>query len=172
MKCNVSTVLPISPYRLHQEYRDFWTEAQARLVERVDPILKADCFRPRWYHAPDTVSELAGVPGNGYLEFTLYIPAGSWLLGYAHAESVALRPFLVQITDVGLDYQFFNQPVEDAYFTNPGVTGGGPARLLTRPYPVTPPGQLRFQFWNQAAALNKFVQLALLVAEPLPTLQG
>ena len=73
---------------------------------------------------------------------------------------------------MGLDYSFFNQPVEDAYFTNPGMTGGGPSRLLTRPYPVTPPGQIRFQFWNQAAVANAFIQLALLVAEPFPELQG
>lgn len=168
MKCPISTVLPISPFRLHQEYRDFWAEPQPRVVDRLDPILNADCFRPRWYHAPDTITELGGVGANSYLEYVLYIPAGSWILGFAHAQASTSLPFLTQILDVGLDYEWFDKPVPDALFTNPGITAGGPARLLTRPYPVTPPGQLRFQFWNQAAAPNSLVQLALLVAEPAP----
>jgi hypothetical protein len=173
MKLDVSTVLPISPLRLHQEYRDYWGEPQARLAERIDAILKSGrCYRPRWYHAPDTEAELIGVDGNGYLEYILYIPAGSWIIAWAHAQSVATSSFVAQITDVGLDYTWFNVPAEDAFFTNPGATAAGPLRLLTTPYPVAPPGHFRIQFWNQSANNNPLVQLSFLVLEPDPDFSG
>jgi hypothetical protein len=192
----ITNRLPISPYRLNREYRDFWGEPQSAHVKDFDKILESGCYRPRFFHAPDTVSELAGLPADGYLQYVLAITPGSFILGFRHKFNgqnwspnnyvvapgsgyFLLNPFLVQITDVRLDHRLFSQPVPDAYFIGfgAGVSGvGGPMRSMVKPYPVVPPGHFLVEFWNQfppAPAVppypNNFqIQLTLVVAEPDP----
>jgi|ERR1043166_1200417 hypothetical protein len=170
MKLNIPTVLPISPYLLHAEARDFWGEGYPQLVRLLDPILQRGCYTPRFLHAPATPTELVGVAGSDYLEYVMSVVPGSWILGYGHRVAYADSSFLCQITDVGLDAKFFSQPVPDQYFNSPGRTRATPARLLPSPWPVTPPGQYRIEFWNQQVTANNLIQLTFLVAEPDPGL--
>lgn len=180
----------LNPLKLAPAYRDFWGDQNSRFVEKTDPICDAACYVPRVFHAPDNKTELAGVPSRGYLEFILPIPAGSFILGFLHntarknvnnfAGPPADSGFSCQITDVRRDFKFFSRPVPETYFLNDataptdfGVFAGGnpyvqcPApRLLPAPYPITPPGELLIEFWNQQPAANNLIQLSLLVAVP------
>ena len=191
--CAPLTVL-LNPLKLAPEYRDFWGDMHSKYAEATDAICEAECYIPRVYHAPDNQTELAGVAANSYLEYILPIPAGSFILGYLHTttgltgagpvEAGAPPPgsgFTCQITDIKRNYKFFQKPVPETYFlqnaTQPndyGIFAGGrpyiacpSPRLLPAPYPITPPGELLFEFWNTLASTNVLVQLSLLVAVPI-----
>src|SRR5882672_1979307 len=185
MKNCVSNIFSINPLRLLTDYREYWGDQHARLVEMTDSIQTAGCFTPRIFHAPDSTQENAGV--TDYLEYILTLPLGSWILGYIHnttsqsspSSPPSLSGFSCQITDVVRNWKFFDKPVPEVYFLKgPGFpyTDGAstfaltqrPAspRLLTAPYPVTPPGQFKIEFWNQLGTLNKLCQLNFLVAVP------
>lgn len=185
----VPTTPAISPLRLAPDYRDFFGRAHEHLVETIEGIVNADCFRFRVFHAPDSDDENAGVAGNGYLEYALELPPGSFLLGFLHTNTAnptnATSPpvgsgFRCQITDVERNFKFFQKPVPEAYFLNdiPSTNPLGPyagndlyvlnpaVRLLMAPYPVGAPGQFKVEFWNLLATANKLISLDFVVAEP------
>jgi hypothetical protein len=87
--------------------------------------------------------------------------------------------FRFQITDVARQFRFFEKPVPETWLLNDAPSsnpqsplGAGlyvlnPApRLLTAPYPVTPPGIFKVEFWNTLDVTNTLVRLSLLVAVP------
>ena len=98
--------------------------------------------------------------------------------------------FRIQITDIRPNYQFFGKPVPEAFFLN-DVPSSNPQgvfaptslsvlnqtpRLLTAPYPVTPPGLFKVEFWNilqsgNVGSVNPLVSLAFLVAVPDPDMK-
>lgn len=192
----VPSVPAIAPLRLAPDYRDYFGAAHEHLCEMIDSIVNSDCFRFRVFHAPDSSTEAAGVPGNGYLEYALELPPGSLLLGFLHSNTPVPNPnnatnppvgsgYRCQITDVARNYRFFQKPVPEAYFLNdiPSTNPLGPyagenlyllnpsIRLLAAPYPVAPPGQFKVEFWNiftsgGAPATNKLVELDFVIAEP------
>ena len=189
MKVCFPTQVPISPLRLHSAYRDYFGDADAKLTALIDPILDAACYVPRIFHAPDTQTEDAGIPARDYLEYALALPEGSWICGYPHSFSSraslnATDPpvrsgFRLQITDVARQFRFFEKPVPETWLLNDAPSsnpqsplGAGlyvlnPApRLLTAPYPVTPPGIFKVEFWNTLDVTNALVRLSLLVAVP------
>ena len=186
-------VPPINPLKLASNFRDYYGDQHARFVALTDPINDAGCYVPRIIHAPDTQTEVTGVAANGYLEYALQIPPGSFILGFLHAfTSVASvnatdppvgSGFQLQITDVARDYKIFEKPVPEAWLLNDApssnaqsVYGAGlyvlnpSVRLLPAPYPVTPPGMIRIEFWNMLNALNNLIRLSMLVAIPDPDL--
>jgi hypothetical protein len=189
MKTCFPTQVPLAPLRLHSAYRDYWGDADAKLTELIDPFLDAACYVPRIIHAPDTQTENIGVAGNAYEEYALAVPEGAFLLGFLHnftgrASLDAVNPpvrqsFRFNITDMGRQYKLFEKPVpetwllNDAPSSNPNAHFGAglyvlnPApRLLAVPYPVTPPGIFKIEFWNSLPTVNKLIRLSLIVAVP------
>lgn len=194
--------VPISPLRLASDYRDYWGDYHARLVELIDPILDAGCYQPRIYHAPAQDLEVAGVSGLGFLDYDLAITAGSWILGFMHSYTSApsanstdapvTSSFRFQFTEIRTDrkpYRFFAKSVPEAWLLNDQPTSnpqspiaGGPGgglyltnpspRLLTAPYPVTPGATYRVEFWNLLATVNKDIRLSVVVAEPIDATAG
>lgn len=155
----------INPFRLNQQYRDFWTSYDSFAAAQIDPILEAGCYSVRWYHAPRNADELIQGPG-GYLKYSLVIPAGSWILGYWHTVTTgfgANPSFLVMITDVGLNYKFFTSPLPERFFDS---NGRNEPSLENTPYPVVDPGTFLVEFWQNNNALNR-CQLTFAVAEPV-----
>ncbi len=196
LKTCFPTQAPFSPLRLASDYRDFWGDADARLAEMVDPLLSAACYVPRVFHAPSTEDENAGLAARGYLEYALALPAGSFIVGFQHsytglanpndaANPPVLSSFRFQITDVRMQYRFFEKPLPEAWLLNDvptsnaaGLVAGGlyvpnpSPRLLTALYPVTPPGMFRVEFWNLLNSTNAGVRLSLFVAVPDEDLLG
>lgn len=199
--CTFPKLPPFNPLRLASNYRDHFGDAHALFTELTDPIIKSGCYVPRIFHAPDTEDENAGVAPNGYLEYALAVPAGSFILGFLHAftsgasadqnDPPVTSGFRAQITDLKQDYAWFGKPVPEAYFLNDSPTANpsgnlnqdslvvpNPSvRLLPAPYPVTPPGIFRVEFWNilqvaGVAATNNLVRLSFLVAVPDPDMKG
>lgn len=191
--CVPNTVV-IDPLRLQSDFRELFGDPHSALDQEIEPILDAACYEPRVYHAPDNLTETTGVANRDYLEYMLVVPPGSFLLAFLHSTAGAnsnvngapppSSTYVVQITDVGRNYRFFQRPVPEAFFlpgrTQPkqfGVFAGGlpyvatPCpRLLTKPYPIAPPGEFKIEFWNQLTTTNALVQLSILAAVPLASL--
>lgn len=181
-----------NPLRLSPVFRDYWGEEMSRLTERTDVFAKAGCYAPRFYHAPDSETQLKGIPAGGYVEYLMALPIGAFILGYLHTTSSApgssgtgvppnISGFACQITDLALDHKWFSRPAEEAFFVNddfttttgvpyPGTTNGYTfpsfPRLLPVPYPVVPPGQFVVEFWNALSSLNTDCQMTFLVMIP------
>ncbi len=185
-----------NPLRLSPLFTDYWGDWMASVTRPTDIFAKLGCYVPRFYHAPDSTSENAGIAAGGYLEYLLTLPIGSWLCGFLHttvsvAGTAPLNPvsppaqsgFVCQITDTAIDKPFFSKPVPEAWFLNDwlqpqnanppygGSTNGFvypvTPRLLPVPHPIVPPGQLLIEFWNQLATLNTACQLTCLVMVPV-----
>lgn len=181
---------PLNPLRLASNYRDYFGDPHAKLTALTDQICNASCYIPRIYHAPDTSTENAGVTEDGYCEYVLTLPAGSFILAFMHSftslgsanttDPPVGSGFRCQITDVKADYKFFNKPVPEAYFLNdvPSANPTAPLnvtslyvlnqtpRLLPGPYPVVPPGMFKVEFWNLLNSTNDLIRLSLLVGIP------
>ena len=184
-----------NPLRLSPLFRDYWGDQMAAFTKQTDKFSKAGCYVSRFYHAPDSETQLNGIPANGYLTYLLALPIGSFLLGYLHSTSSApdstgngtppnLSGFTCQITDLSIDHKFFSRPAEEAWFMNDQLLPGNPGsvspypsntkgytfpsfpRLLPVPYPIVPPGQLQVEFWNSLDDVNTDVQMSFLVMIP------
>jgi hypothetical protein len=142
----VPTNPAISPLRFAPDYRDFFGRAHEHLSYGIDPIVNADCFRPRIYHCPSFEQEItggvagqSGVAAGGTVVFELGLPAGSLILGFLRTNTPVPNPntatappvasgWRIQITDVARNFKFFEQPVPEAYFLNdaPSSDPNGP----------------------------------------------
>jgi len=158
-----------NPLRNNLFYRDFWGHISAVVVERLDPILQAGCYVPRYYHAPSNDLELIAGP-NGYLRYSLAIPAGAWIYGIWHSPNTgafASPTFWFQCTDVGLSHKLFSNPIPEKYLA---ANQTDYAFLLDYPYPVVAPGVFLCEFWQPNAATNQ-CQVTFGVAEVAPDLK-
>lgn len=198
--CTFPTKPPFNPLRLASNYRDYFGDPHALLTEMTDVILNSGCYVPRIYQTPDTFLTDAGVEPNGFLDYALAIPGGSFILGFLTGftsgpsanltDPPVTSGFRVQITDVRADHKFFAKPVPEAYLLN-DIPSSNPqgvldptslavqnqtVRLLPAPYPVVPPGIFKMEFWNflEVAGVpvtNFLVRLAVLVAIPDPDMK-
>lgn len=74
--------------------------------------------------------------------------------------TLAAINFMVQITDMILDHQFFSRPIRDDFLS-------GIPSLLEIPYPVVAPGDFQVQFWNSSPTQPITANLIFIVAEPV-----
>jgi hypothetical protein len=136
-------LIDIQPYQLDFNYADYWGEFLPFALENWWPIIKAGCYTPRWFQAPTNALQQMNV--GDYNAFALQIPAGSFIMAILHSLQAGFSgTFQVQITDSGIEHQFFSQPVPDSFFYK---TSGRDGYVLTKPYPVTYPGNFLFERW-------------------------
>lgn len=143
--------------RLSPLFTDYWGDQQAKFASRLDGFCKAGCFLPRFYHTPDSGSQLLGIAANGYKTYLLALPPGSFVVGYLHTTSSAPNSagpastpvinappnasgFTCQITDQSIDHKWFSRPVPEAYFINDNLLGPSTG------FPPYPDNTLGFTF--------------------------
>jgi hypothetical protein len=185
-----------NPLRLSPLFTDYWGDYMASFTRQTDVFSRLGCYAPRFYHAPDSTTELNGIPAGGYVEYLLTLPVGSFICGFLHttisvpatAPSNPISPpaqsgFAIQITDLSIDKQLFSKPVPEGWFLNDylqpvsanppygsstnGFVSPVTPRLLPVPYPIVPPGQLLVEFWNQLADTNTACQMTFVVMVPV-----
>jgi len=185
-----------NPLRLSPTFTDYWGDYMAAVTRETDVFARLGCYVPRFYHAPDSTTELNGIQPGGYVEYLLQLPIASFLCGFLHSTvsipgTAPVNPisppaqsgFVCQITDLAIDKQLFSKPVPEAWFLNDYLQpinanqpyGASPngfvspvtPRLLPVPYPIVPPGQFMIEFWNQLADVNTACQLTFLVMVPV-----
>ena len=142
--------------RLSPLYHDYFGEQQAAFTKMLDGFADAGCYVPRFFHAPDSGSQLAGVPPNGYKTYLMALPVGSFILGFLHTTTSAAgfdqdapmlnvppnkSGFSCQITDLSIDHKLFSRPAPEAWFINDQVFGGS-----DNPFPPYPGATRGFTF--------------------------
>lgn len=170
----------MNPLKLDQFTREVWSEYDAYAIAQIAPLLNDPCNRPKFYVCPDLQSNnlsgstqpsltqpsfsVGGTPGiaaGGYIEYGLSITPGSVIIG-SMLFSTAPSSFMVQLTDVSLDHEIFDQPVPAWFLAN--AKGDFP-NIWDTPHPVVGSGLLRCEFWNQSAD-SQIIQLVLVVLDP------
>lgn len=158
--------------QLDSSYADYWGEPQPFQLENWWPIYKAGCYIPRWFQAP--TNALQSMVAGQYVDFSMQIPAGSFILEIAHSfqtggggpptggGSPPTGTFTVQITDLAVNHQWFSNPVPDAFFFK---SQGRNGYIIPKPYPVIMPGNIRVEFWCRTTGV---CELLFSVAVPEP----
>ena len=138
----------LNPQELTSAYRDWWPQFDPNSVALMEAINRSRCYVPRFFVAPSGGNLIQNQVNPGtYVNFVLTIPPGSFIYGiYMNGLAVPSGPnnFSMQITDLGLSYKWFNDPIAQQFFnSDPGAPYLFPAL-----YPVMNPGTFFCEFWS------------------------
>jgi hypothetical protein len=153
--------LPISPLSLADLVRDLWGSFDAAAIAQLAPLAYESCYQPKFYKAPSLGDELFAA--NGYASYGLRITPGSIIYGFylpALVSTFQAPQFNVQITDLALDHQRWNEPIPSYFLGNfrptylsalaypaAGAVGSFP-HLFDAPYPVVGSGLFNVELWE------------------------
>jgi len=164
--------IPISPLELDPLTRSYWGQWDPLSIGQLAPLAKDRCYKPKFYKAPASDSEL--ILAFGYTTYGLRITPGSIIFGFylpALVSTSAPPAFNVQITDTNLKvgdepYTFWDEPIPSFFLGNykptyltadplqaAGLVASFP-NLLTAPHPVVGDGLFRLQFWDTTGGTN------------------
>lgn len=118
------------------------------------------CFRVAWYSAPQYDERL--IPESGYRQSQLALPVGGYIVGLAQATTAptASNVYQVLLTDLSLNRQLFNAPIEAAALR-------GAPYLFPDAYPIVGEGVFRVELWNPVVGSGDILaEVVLLVVEP------
>jgi len=160
--------IPISPLQLDTLTRDYYESYDALAIAQLAPLAYENCYKPKFYKAPSTNQEVF----NPYDEktFGLRITPGSLIYGFYLPGLLSTSlpaKFNVQIHDVSLDRDFWDDPVPSVFLANlkptyisliaypSGGTIGAFPSLLNSPYPVVGSGAFRVKIWETSGAQQR-----------------
>jgi len=157
---------PLNPFYLQYDFRDWFGYPDGPCIRGLEFLqVSGCCYVPRLYKVPDISVEL--LPPDGYVATTVAIPAGSWLLGMK--PNIHLEPFMLQITDLSLNRQFYSAPVASLNFEfsfgSPQTNEQIPPALFTAPYPVVASGNFQVEIWRIGGTADSIINVCLLTAE-------
>jgi hypothetical protein len=155
-----SSDFPISQLDLQGFLRNSWGRWDYKSIPNLQPVAASmEGYRPKWYSAPQ--QSLQAVGAGAYVEGTVSIKPGSWILGLSHLA--VDESFNFQVTDLYLQHEWFSSPTSNRNFNSTFT-------YLPELYPVVGPGLFRVQFWNTRLSGNVLtagrVNMIFVVAEP------
>jgi hypothetical protein len=169
------SAFPISPLSLDCLTRDYYGSFDASILAQLAPLSENDCYQPKIYRAPAVPAEV--LRGNKYVSFGLKITPGALIYGfYLPAVPATNLPgaFNVQIRDVSLLHDFFDEPIPSVFLANnkpsylsveQPIMGAFPY-LLDAPHPVTGTGLFSVQIWETSGSSQR-IELVFGVLEPI-----
>lgn len=145
-------------------WRDLYGDWSALVEPLMAPIEDSICHAPRLVLLPD--AEHAIIPPGGKTEYNFRLVPGSLILGLwvpAPNDSIS-PPFAIQLTDIDLEHQFFQEPVStDLLYTQGAQQGRFPGvTLLPGAHPVVGEAFFSLELWGPSQAI---FNMLLLVAE-------
>lgn len=144
----------ITPLQIDQLTRDTYSEFDAVVIAQLAPMAYLGCYKPRLYKSPDSTSEV--IAAGRKAQYGLSITPGDLIYGIYDQDTTG---YMVQITDLSLDFALFSEPVPVELLNNVVKTAGYP-NLWDAPYPVVGSGTFLVELWNNTAAPLR-VQLVL-----------
>jgi hypothetical protein len=167
--------LPISPLSLDTLTRDYYGSWDAYILAQLAPLADNECYQPKIYRAPSLSNEV--VTANKYTSFGLKITPGAIVYGFylppSSQSSNLPGEFNVQITDVSLKHDWFDQPIPSYFLGNnkPSYLSASQdvlatfPNLLDAPYPIVGRGLLSVQLWETSGE-DQRIELVFGVLEP------
>ena len=150
--------MSLSSLALFSSWRDYSGNWNAMIEPQMSPIERSTCHAPRFVLLPDVSHQV--IPSSGKIEYNFHLVPGSIIVGML----VPNQPWALQLTDVALGHQFFQDPLTVSQaFTNGAFRGRIPGTMLfPTPHPVVGEGLFSFEAWGTP---GHTVVLILLVAE-------
>lgn len=166
---------PISPLSLDCLTRDYYGSWDAYMLAQLAPLADNPCYQPKIYRAPALSNEV--ITANKYASFGLKITPGAIVYGFflPPSSNTSQLPgqFNVQIRDMSLKHDWWNQPIPSYFVANnkptylavgQDIVGSSP-NLIDAPYPVVGSGLLSVQLWETSGE-DQRVELVFGVLEP------
>ncbi len=159
----------LSPLSLNPLTRDSWGQFDATAIAQLAPLANEECFQLKFYKAPADGQEV--LAGNAYAAYGMRVTPGSIIFGfYLPMVGVPGAPlsslpaaFVVQIRDVSLQHNWFDDPISSLFLSNYKPTYQSESsgdqcsfpNLLTAPYPVTGTGLFRVEVWSTSVETQR-----------------
>jgi hypothetical protein len=154
--------LELSPLSLNQLTRDLWGQFDCSAIALLAGLASEKCYQPKFYKAPADQDEV--VAALDYASYGMKVTPGSIIFGFylpcipvpGDLTTSAPPAFTVQITDVSMEHQWFDDPVASLFLSNlkptcqsiVEVQQGSFPNLLCAPYPVVGTGMFEVQIFN------------------------
>lgn len=157
---------PFNNFYMQYDFRDWFGLPDGPCIRSMEFLqLSGCCYVPRFYRCPDVSEET--ISPNGYVSSVVTIPAGSFILGLK--VNIAIEPYMIQITDLGLNRTFFSEPMSSLAWSRAGVTPETDDQwmptFLTAPYPVVKPGNFEVEIWRIEGSASAIINVCLFCAE-------
>lgn len=138
--------------------RDYFGNWSPNPIANLDPINNPECFRATWFSAPKYNERV--VPQAGYRQSQLALPPGGYLHSIGVSDLFAGNDFQVLITDLTLQRQLWNAPIESAVLRHDPF-------ILPDIYPIVAPGLFRVEIWNPSTDSGDILaEVVLICVEP------
>jgi hypothetical protein len=130
------------------------------------PLEESICHAPRYALIPDVQHQV--VPTGGKIEFNFHLVAGSVIVGFwISSKGVpgnSGNPFTIQLRDIGLQHDFFQEPTQTDFLVTQGAQFGRfpSVTLLPCPHPVVGESFFSLEVWGTPG--DPFIMI-LLVGE-------
>jgi hypothetical protein len=136
---------------------DYYGDWSALVEPYHAPIEDSSCHAPRYALTPDVNHQT--IPAGGKQEFNFHLVPGSMILGFWVTPG-----FAIQLTDIGLEHDFFQEPITTDFLVTEGAQFGRfpSCTLLATPHPVVGDAFFSLEIWGPAGSVY---QMVLLVAE-------
>lgn len=154
-----------------RDYSGMWNP----LIEPYHaPIEESRCHAPRFALIPDIQHQV--IPASGKIQYNFYLVPGSLIWGFCVTQGTTPsggqqtfpnnsgNPFTIQLRDIGLEHDFFQEPSNTTFLvTNGAQFGRFPSyTLLPSPHPVVGDAFFNLEVWGTPG--DTFAMI-LLVAE-------
>jgi len=154
-----------------RDYGRFWN---AQTEPYHAPIEESVCHAPRYALIPDVTHQT--IPASGKIEYNFYLVPGSLVVGFFVTQgnnpqgtgqtfpTNSGNPFTIQLRDIGLQHDFFQEPSSTQFLaTNGAQFGRFPSyTLLPSPHPVVGDAFFSLEVWGTPGDTFAMV---LLIAE-------
>jgi hypothetical protein len=146
-----------SSLALDSSWVDYYGDWSALIEPLMAPLEQSTCHAPRYVLMPDANHQV--VQSGGKIEYNFRLVPGSIIIG------LWLTPgFTIQLRDIDLEHDFFQEPVKSDFLITQGAQFGRfpSITLLPTPHPVVGDALYSLQVWGTVG--TQFVAV-LLVAE-------
>jgi hypothetical protein len=136
---------------------DYYGDWSALVEPYHAPIEDSSCHAPRYALIPDVNHQT--IPSGGKTLFTFHLRPGSLIVGFWVTPG-----FAIQLTDIDLEHQFFQEPITSDFLVTTGAQFGRfpSLTLLPTPHPVVGEAFFSLEAWG---TVGRQFQMILLVAE-------
>jgi hypothetical protein len=159
----------ISPLSLNPLTRDLWGQYDASVIAQLAGYADDPCYTLKFYKAPADKQEV--LDGSAYVAYGMKVTPGSLIFGFympanptvANLSASVPPAFTVQVTDVSLNMEWFDDPVASLFLSNykpcyqsvfGDFTGSFP-NLMCAPWPVVGKGLFMVEIQNTSTSQQR-----------------
>lgn len=138
-----------NPFEVLPSWSETWGSWNGRCMAALDWLERVACLKGRYAVAPSR--EFQEIPASGQISYNLRLIPGSVIWGFAFPNGGgAMTDVSLQITDLQLGHQFFQEPVSLSSLTPAGRREGWFESfvLFPCPHPVVGDGLFRVELWG------------------------